>query len=152
MVQRSPMSVRVMTGLRGRTSGEISSVGAGGPHHRAVGHVDPAWILVERLGRDEHAAGGEAGVAQDAERVAPGGGDDRVAVVQQQVEERLGPVGGAGDHAGERLARAWRPGRGRRARGRTATSESLVPSIAMARSSLTSRRIASPTGPRKSRT
>ena len=49
-----------------------------------VGHVDPARVVVERLAGDDDAVVG----TQDAERVAPAGGEDAVAVGDQQVQPR----------------------------------------------------------------
>ena len=53
------------------------------------------------------------------------------------------------DHAGQGLLRAWPRRRARRARGRRAPRSRWCRRSPMARASLTSRRSASPTGPRK---
>ena len=130
MVQRSPMSVRVMTVLRGRTSGEISS------------SVQVARTT-ERSGTSTQPGSSSSGsdatstppVARPASRRVLSELPQVVAtIVWPSCSSRLRKASARAVALAMTPASASLGGgalrRGRRARGRTATSESLVPSIA----------------------
>ena len=127
IVQRSAMSVGVMRVLRATRGGRRRGPRRL-PDDRVFGHLGPTFVVVERLGGDEDAAGGQAASPRVNSELPHVGGHDHVAVAEQQVEPSLGArTGRVGDDPRQRVLWRGAARRGRRARGRRAPRSRSCP-------------------------